>query len=123
MAAAGTKRPREDCTIKVMCVMDPTTYNGEVLQKCFDEHTKATGGWVTYVSGNDIATLKAEAEGVDIALHAVFAGGNAGLIGEVWSSMPKVEWVHSLSAGVDALCPVLRDCPGAEAMPVSNAKG
>ena len=37
--------------------------------------------------------------------------------------MPNVQWVHSLSAGVDGLVPHLRNCAGADKLPISNAKG
>ena len=56
-------------------------------------------------------------------VHAVFAGGKAGIIEALWSSMPNVQWIHSLSAGVDGLVPTLRKCNGADKLPVSNAKG
>jgi len=90
-----------------------------------DEHTRASapGRKIKYVVGNESSELMAHAASVDAVVHAVFAGGKASVVGELWPHLPHVRWVHSLSAGVDALCPVLRKCEGISDIPVSNAKG
>merc|ERR1712110_521192 len=55
----------------------------------------------------------------------VFAGGRADVIPAIWPKCPQVRWVHALSAGVDALCPLLRALPRVADgnVPVTNAKG
>lgn len=60
---------------------------------------------------------------VEILVLAVFAGGRADLVGDLWAACPKVRWVHSLAAGVDTLVPVLAALPRASEIPVTNAKG
>ncbi len=65
---------------------------------------------------------------VDAIVHCAFAGGKASTILDVWPELHhSVKWIHSLSAGVDALAPVLRRCEGiggeSSAVVVTNARG
>merc|ERR1711865_836885 len=116
---ASNKRSR--ASLKVLVLMEPGHAYGPVLHKCMDEHAKANG--VEYIVGNDATILTPLVAEVDAVVHAVFAGGKAAVIETLWPSMPNVQWVHSLSAGVDGLVPHLRKCAGADKLPISNAKG
>lgn len=60
---------------------------------------------------------------VDVLVSAIFAGGQPKVIEELWPKLTKATWIHSLSAGVDTLMPVLARIPGTEPVPVTNAKG
>jgi hypothetical protein len=46
---------------------------------------------------------------VDAIVHCAFAGGKACTIEELWPDLKhSVKWIHSLSAGIDSLVPVLQ---------------
>lgn len=119
-ASGVSKRPQE--ALRVLVVMDPQTHNGRIIQQCMSEHSKQTD--TQYLVAQTASEVdRTQVADVDVVLHAIFAGGDPKVIHELWPSMPKVRWVHSLSTGVDALVPVLRECNVAPGLPVTNAKG
>jgi len=125
IASSMSKRSRSDAaeTLKVLLLMNESSPYAPVIHTCSTEHVEQSGNTVSYLFGNDATELKDKVADVDIVVHCIFAGANTKAIGELWPHMPNVRWVHSLSAGVDALCPVLRPCERIESIPVSNAKG
>jgi len=60
---------------------------------------------------------------VDIIVVVIFAGGNPGLIVELWPLCSKVRWVHSMAAGVETVVPLMKSLPRGEDTPLTNAKG
>ena len=74
--------------------------------------------------GNQLADFPAKRlPEVDVLVSAIFAGGQVRAIEELWPKLSNAKWIHSLSAGVDTLMPVLQRIPSTEAIPVTNAKG
>lgn len=105
-------------------VADLSTANGKNLVELLPQLRSCAGG-VQLVVGNDLDAFRTSPllPDVDFIAHAAFAGGSAALIAELWKYCPKVRWVHSLSAGVETLVPVINSLPGASEIPVTNAKG
>eukprot|EP00930_Biecheleria_cincta_P084252 TRINITY_DN73745_c0_g1_i1.p1 TRINITY_DN73745_c0_g1~~TRINITY_DN73745_c0_g1_i1.p1 ORF type:complete len:344 (-),score=55.84 TRINITY_DN73745_c0_g1_i1:182-1213(-) len=60
---------------------------------------------------------------VQVIVVAVFAGGQAKVVADLWPHCPRVAWIHSLAAGVDTLVPCLRPLQRIAQIPVTNAKG
>ena len=60
---------------------------------------------------------------VEVIVLAVFAAGNPAVIADLWPHLGRLRWIHSMAAGVDTLVPVLNSLPGAQDIPVTNAKG
>ena len=86
-----SKRPRE--SLKVLMIMDASTHNGTVLERCMREHTNQPGNSVEYMVANELGSITQEqAAAVEVLVHAVFAGGKAAVIGELWPSMPNLKW-------------------------------
>lgn len=79
---------------------------------------------VSCIIGNSLADLSCQnLEEVEVIVLVVFAAGNPAVIADIWSSCPKLKWVHSMAAGVDTLVPVMNNLPGGPEMPLTNAKG
>lgn len=78
--------------------------------------------------GNSLEKLiamngEAKVASVQVIVVAVFAGGQAKVVADMWPHCPRVAWIHSLAAGVDALVPCLCPLDRIAKVPVTNAKG
>ncbi|CAJ1444295.1 unnamed protein product [Effrenium voratum] len=104
---------------KLCFIADQATPHGQALLKLIDELPELKG-----LLGNTLEEFQeAELLKVDVLVLAVFAGGNAAIIPDLWPKLKQLKWIHSLAAGVDTLVPVLKALDGGEALPLTNAKG
>lgn len=95
--------------LKLLVISDPAAPHLSVLKNLPDS--------AVVTIGNDLEALRTAAPEADVILNGMHAGKT---LSEVWRIAPKVQWVHSLSAGVEnMLFPELIDSP----VPVTNARG
>lgn len=102
-------------------IADTESLNGKALLALLPD----LGPGATCVAGNSLAEFQASPHlpEVEAIVPVVFAGGNPAVMTEIWPHCPKVRWVHSMSAGVDTIVPVLNGLPRGPATPLTNAKG
>eukprot|EP00927_Polykrikos_kofoidii_P059838 TRINITY_DN54960_c0_g1_i1.p1 TRINITY_DN54960_c0_g1~~TRINITY_DN54960_c0_g1_i1.p1 ORF type:complete len:367 (-),score=65.42 TRINITY_DN54960_c0_g1_i1:108-1136(-) len=110
--------------IVIAVIADVTSQHGGTLQTFFgciketDAKCLLANTLESFVShGTEVL------EQVTAIVVGVFAGGKPQVIADLWSYCPNVRWIHSLSAGVDSLVPVLRQLPRSSELQLTNAKG
>jgi len=103
----------------VAIIADAHSPNGKLLGPLLSQ----LSGKARYVIGKDVGSFQSNLEEVEVIVHAAFAGGKADVVADLWPHCKRLRWIHSLSAGVDSLLPVLSPLPGSSEIPVTNAKG
>ena len=64
-----SKRARE--MTKVLMVMDSSTHNGKVLERCMAQHSKDASGVEYLVANQKDAITPEDASNIDVVVHAV----------------------------------------------------
>src|SRR5260370_38024606 len=96
-------------SLKLLVISNPDAKHLSVLELLHES--------TTITVGNSLEAFEKAAPEADAVLNGMNAGERLRLI---WPTLKKVQWVHSLSAGVEnALFPELIASP----VPVTNARG
>ena len=78
----------------------------------------------TFLVHNDMASFEAERQLADVqVLVFVAAGGEKSILAPLYAKLPKLSWVHSFFAGVDALHGFITECIAGTSVRVTNGKG
>jgi len=107
---------------RILVLSDPRDSRTARLERCLRKQQEGDSTF-DYLIGNDANSLREYAENADVILHSIFSGGDAKIIEDIWSDARSISLIHSFSAGVDGLVPILRKLEGIERVRVTNAKG
>lgn len=95
--------------LKLLVVSPPNAKHLSALERLPDS--------TTITVGNSLEAFDNAATEADVVLNGM---NNADTLKKLWPKLKRVQWVHSLSAGVENICfPGLVDSP----VPVTNARG
>jgi len=95
--------------LKLLVITPPNARHLSLLEKLPDS--------TTITVGRHPDAFVAAAPEADVILNGMGVGDT---LKQIWSSAPKVQWVHSLSAGLEStLFPELIESP----VPMTNARG